>query len=220
MDILRSEANFHIGPYLGEAGLAYHFCVDWRDGKIYQTRDERACLWHCGAWGTPGNGDGLSIHVPGGDALMMQPQAVQALCWLLGRNEGRYHFGRSRFVGHREVGSSSCPGPLMKQVVFPYRAGTLVWEGDMSKGPIVDPVTGHTVHTDLVDSYNFNTWGRPLLPAVLYSDGKIRQLFERGVYAVGDPDSLETLGHAFLYATGSGDQGNVYPAWPGVVPLV
>jgi hypothetical protein len=224
-DILRSEAELHTGPYLSEAGIAYHWGCDWRTPTLYRLRDEDEVLWHCGYWGTPGNRDGLSIHVPGGNALMMTPEAKQALVWLFRRNEDKYGFGREALKGHREVGESTCPGPLMGSVIYPYRAGTLNYEGDtlVSAPPIVDPVTGHTVHPGLADSYDFATWGRPLLPAVLYSDGKIRQLYERGVYAVGSPghpDTLETLGHAFLYATGGGDQGTVFPSWPGVVPLV
>lgn len=220
-EILRSEAEYHCGPYLESDGIAYHFAIDWRQPVIYHLRDEDCCLWHCGYWGTPGNSDGLSIHVPGGSALVMEPAAVQALCWLLQRNEEKYGFGRNMLKGHCEVGSSTCPGPLMHQVVLPYRAGKISWEGGMPTGPVVDPVTGHTIHPELVDSYDFDTWGRPLLPAVLYSDGKIRQLFERGCFSPGRPeDQIETLGQAFLYVTGQGAESTVYPTWPGVYPLV
>lgn len=225
MEILKGEAAYHINPNrenaLNERGLAYHWTVDWRDGTIYLCRDEDESLWHCGYWGPGGNGTGLAIHVPGGPNLRMSQTAIQSLLWLAGRNERKYGFGRGAFKGHLEVSQTDCPGPLMATVVRPYRAGQINYEGtSMSKTPIVDPVTGHTVHPELTDTWKFEVHGRPLLPACLYSDGIIRQLFERAVLAVGQeggPDTIETLGHAFLYLAGDAKR---YPEWPGVHPLV
>jgi hypothetical protein len=224
MDILISEANYHIRTTstdgttpLKEAGLAYHFTVDPQTGDIYQCRDEDDVLWHCGFWGTPGNENGLAIHVPGGDNLVMTDKAVQALLWLFKRNEAKYGFKRAALKGHLEVSATACPGPLMDSIVRPYRAGTLNFNGPVN--PVIqDPVTGHTVHADLVDSYDMPRHGRPLQPAVLYSDGAIRQLFERAVLAAGrngQTDTIETLGHAFLFVA-----GDRYPEWPGVTPLI
>lgn len=216
LTIMQAEASYHITSALKEGGLAYHYVVDWRDGTIYQCRDEDAVLWHCGYWGPGGNGTGLAVHVPGGSTLVMSDAAVQSLVWLFGRNEQKYGFGRNMMRGHLEVSSTSCPGPLMDQIVHPYRQGTLNWGGGTM--PYVDPVTGHTVHPDLMDIYDFNKHGRPLQPAVLYSDGVIRQLFERAILAPGKdgaPDTVETVGQALLYMT-----GEKYPEWPGVTPLV
>lgn len=224
LDILNSEATFHIGPYLREAGIAYHFCVDPQQGTVYQTRDEDACLWHCGAWGAVGNGNALSIHVPGGSALRMSDRAVQSLLWLFRRNEAKHGFRRGMLRGHSEVGESSCPGPLMGQIVYPYRAGTLNYEGETMSRPVtLDPVTGVYIHPDLQDTYVFEKHGHALLPACGYSDGKVRQLFERACLESGGrpgEDPTASLGAALLHMTGGGDQGNRYPDWPGVHPLV
>lgn len=233
MDILIAEARYHLRtvatrddptPPLGEGGLAYHWTVDPVTGDLYLCRDEDAVLWHCGYWGPGGNGSGLAIHVPGGANLTMTPVAVQSLLWLLGRNEAKYGFGRGALKGHLELSQTSCPGPLMGPIVRPYRAGVLNYTGGASvaetrPNPVVikDPITGHTVHPDLADSYQFEEHGRPLKPAVGYSDGVIRQLFERAVLEVGPDgagrDTTATLGHAFLFVA-----GDRYPEWPGVKP--
>lgn len=233
LDILTAEARYHIRtvatpqdptPPLGEAGLAYHWTVDPVTGDLYLCRDEDAVLWHCGYWGPGGNGTGLAIHVPGGARLAMTPVAVQSLLWLLGRNEAKHGFGRAGLKGHLELSQTSCPGPLMAAVVRPYRAGVLSYTGGASvaetkPNPVIikDPITGHTVHPDLADTYQFAVHGRPLKPAVGYSDGVIRQLFERAVLEVGPDgagrDTTATLGHAFLFVA-----GDRYPEWPGVKP--
>lgn len=126
MDILTSEANFHIGPYLGEAGLAYHYSVDPQTGEVYLCRDEDAVLWHCGYWGTPGNANGVAVHVPGGSDLVMSDAGVAGLVALLGYLEQKYGYGHDMLKGHQEVSPTACPGPLMQQIVLPYRAGQLV----------------------------------------------------------------------------------------------
>lgn len=232
VQLLIAEAQYHItNSRLLEYSLAYHWAVDWRDGTLYLTRDEDAVLWHCAYWGTPGNQDGIAVHVPGGGALRMSERAVQSLLWLFARNEQKYGFGRAALKGHLELSSTDCPGPLMDQIVRPYRAGILTYQGGDTVTPsgdsadaieravtIKDEVTGHTVHPELADIYDLATHGRPLQPAVLYSDGTIRQLFERaclGVGANGKPDTIEGLGQALLYMA-----GDHYPEWPTAKPLV
>jgi hypothetical protein len=224
LDILMAEARYHIrtvstdgNPPLKEAGLAYHQAVDPITGDIYLTRDEDDVLWHCGYWGTPGNRDGLAIHVPGGSNLVMTDVAVQSLLWLLRRNEEQYGFGRAMMKGHKELSATTCPGPLMPQIVLPYRAGELVLD-EQAAAQYRDPLTGHYLHPELADSYDPAKHGEILQGAALYSDGKIRQMFKYAILSVGQdgkPDLTEGIGQALLFMG-----GGRYPEWPDVKPLV
>jgi hypothetical protein len=152
MDILVSEANFHIGPYLGEAGLAYHYSIDPQTGDLYQCRDEDALLWHCGAWSNAtaqglGNDNALAIHVPGGPSLVMSDAALARLVAFLDAKSAEHGFGREAVVGHKELSSTACPGPLMDQLVLPYRAGALHGEAGTS-APVEPPAHDAYAFTD------------------------------------------------------------------------
>lgn len=160
MDIVATiigEARYHIrtvgtpdAPPLKEKSLAYHTVVHPFTGDRYITRDWQDDLWHCGnGWG---NGRALSIHIPGDGSIVMTPVAVRSLVALLAENEAKFGFGREKTFGHKELSLTSCPGPLMDQVVYPYRARMLnptlpVEEDDVEK---YLPAKG-TAHTVLIN---------------------------------------------------------------------
>ena len=189
--ILQSEAAFHIGPYLGEAGLAYHYTVDWRDGRVYQCRDDDAVLWHCASWSTPGNGDGVAVHVPGGPNLVMRDAAVRGLLQLFAHLQVRYGFGREMIFGHKEVAApgygTACPGPLMDQIIYPYRAGTVHLEGGINVTTEAEyfKETGHGIGGGFLQYWRQNgglmQFGLPLTDEVQES-GVTTQYFERAVF--------------------------------------
>jgi len=136
MTMLISYANFHIGPYLNEAGIAYHYDIA-PDGTIRLLRNPEAVLWHCGAW--PFNASHYAVHFELGEgqhATAAQLASGIALGDFLRTQDG---FGRDECKGHQEVSSTACPGSLMDDLVYPYRAG--------SDAPVSDYIffttTGH-----------------------------------------------------------------------------
>jgi hypothetical protein len=118
--ILRGCAAYHIGPYLGEAGIADRFDVG-NDARARQCRDRDAVLWRCGSW--PENRTHYAVHVMlGGDrrATAAQLATLAALVEHLRREDG---IPRGAVVGHQEVAPTSRPGTLMGDFVLPYRRG-------------------------------------------------------------------------------------------------
>lgn len=80
-----------------------------------------------------------------------------------------------------------------------------------------DPATGVWVHEFFGHVYELAKHGRPLLPAALYADGYVRQVFENlclGSNGRGEP-KVEGLGQALAHMT-----SGRYPEWPGVGPLL
>lgn len=80
-----------------------------------------------------------------------------------------------------------------------------------------DPATGVWVHEYFAHMYDLARHGRPLLPAALYSDGQVRQLFERVALegnGRGEP-TIGGLGQALVNMA-----GGKHPDWPDVHPLL
>jgi hypothetical protein len=102
-----------LGAKDGGDGLQYHFVV-LSDGRVAQTREVDALLWHCA--NAEGNRRSLSVHLPVGgdqDATAAQWEATTRLFETLIAEFGMA--GRSRVYGHQEWSDSSCPGPLLME---------------------------------------------------------------------------------------------------------
>lgn len=119
LTILRSYAYHHLGPYLREGGIAYHYDVG-TDARVRLCRDERAVLWHCSAW--PHNATHTAVHVMLGGSQRATEAQLTALDSLLAHLQARDGFGAAELLGHQEVSESSCPGTLMEWV-YAYRSG-------------------------------------------------------------------------------------------------
>ncbi len=105
-------------PIYGD-GIMYHLAIG-RDGMVYQIRDLRDVLWHCGSW--PENRTHLAVFVMlGGDqrATESQMAALQEVVeeWV-GSSPKRTRAG---VIGHQEVDWTACPGTLQGDFVLPYR---------------------------------------------------------------------------------------------------
>lgn len=79
---------------------------------------------------------------------------------------------------------------------------------------------GHTVHPYFHADYGLDKYGYPLGPAVVYSDGLIRQVFERGVWGSSGRSTpgVEAPGQALRHALG--DPKSVIADYPDVHPQV
>ena len=120
---LQADARYQMRPgALGSAtggdGLQYHVVV-LSDGGIYQTRDLDATLWHCGH--VQGNRWSLAIHLPLGgtqDATAAQWAGLtQLFDWL----RQTYAIPVTRILGHKEWGTSVCPGPTLMRRLISWR---------------------------------------------------------------------------------------------------
>ena len=183
--VLLSEAEYHVGknwagagepPVLGD-GLMYHVAIG-ADGVVYQCRDLECVLWHCGAW--PQNALALAVHVPiGGDqrATAAQLASLARVC-----DEWRAATGTplNEIWGHQELSPTSCPGTLMADFIYPYRAGRL---GEMSDGQWFAE-TGHYIGgafwTYWRERGGLPIFGYPLTDE-LVEDGLTTQYFERAI---------------------------------------
>ncbi len=106
-------------PTSGADGLQYHYVVD-AEGKVYQTRDTEAILWHCKH--NEGNAHSIAVHLPLGgnqDATLTQWAATEALCDALLSQFTMS--GRAAVKGHYEWSQSACPGPHIKRRLLAYR---------------------------------------------------------------------------------------------------
>jgi hypothetical protein len=173
-DQLTIDASYHVhkdwssngsGAY-GD-GIMYHYAVD-EAGVIYLMRDPDAVLWHCGYWGTPGNADGTAIQVTIGEGQNATAPQLARLIRLVDALRERDGFALEMVKGHQEVNPTSCPGSLMADFVYPYRAGT-IGGGTMATG-FKDDVTGHLVANAMYDFFVANggitTIGRPVTDEV------------------------------------------------------
>ena len=183
LDILTSEANLHIGPYLYEAGLAYHYSVDPQTGQTYQCRDENAVIWHCAAWSNAtaqglGNDNTIAVHVPGGPSLVMSDTALASLTAFVDAKGAEHGFGRDKVVSHSELSSTQCCGPLIQQFVMPYRGGVLHGDGN-TPAPLTPAPP--------VDIYAFTMNGH-------YVGGAFARVWQTrgGLYIFGTPMGEET----------------------------
>lgn len=100
---VRQIQAFHQGPERGWADIGYSFLVA-PDGVVYEGR----------GWGFRGaharghNSESVGVAFIGDGSRPMPDAAKRSVLWLLGEAERR--FGELRTVGHRDVGSTACPG--------------------------------------------------------------------------------------------------------------
>lgn len=94
--------SWHLGN--GWTGIGYHFFVR-KDGMIYRGRPENAI----GAHVSGANTNTLGICAEGSYMTEIMPTAqLNAIKWLIQYLDNKY--GQLPIYGHREVGSSNCPG--------------------------------------------------------------------------------------------------------------
>ena len=159
VDILREYAAFHIGPYLNEAGIAYHYDIG-NDAGVRLCRNPDAVLWHCGSW--PENASHTAVHVMLGGDQRATPEQLAALRTLLDDLCARDGFGREAVIGHQEVSSTDCPGTLMADFVYPYRAGKDEPMSDFYFFPETGFGVGHAFKTFWQRNGGLRIFGYPL----------------------------------------------------------
>lgn len=106
-------------------GAAYHELIVGR--TVYRIRDYAADLPHCGnlAW----NRNSLGLHIPIGGNQRPQDAGQGTMITALQRADDHLRAmskSRSALKGHREVGSSACPGEVIMPSVRNYRQGAQV----------------------------------------------------------------------------------------------
>lgn len=96
--------NWHKGN--GWTGIGYHFFVR-KDGTIYRGRP----LWALGAHVAGSNSNSIGICAEGNFDIekQMRDEQKYAIAELLDYLH-KYHFPNAKIVGHRDIGSSACPG--------------------------------------------------------------------------------------------------------------
>lgn len=167
-------------------GLMYHLVIGL-DGTIYRTRDLDESLWHCGDT-SPADRNRTAFAVllmVGGDQAATPAQLAAAVLvsdWLLALNG----LPASEVRGHGEVSATDCPGPLLEQLVRPYRAGAFARPAPDDRSRHF-PETGQTVaHGFLAfwealgDEVALRVLGYPLT-GEMDDAGMTVQYFERAV---------------------------------------
>lgn len=114
------QANYHISR--GEDGLQYHYKID-NIGEVFQCRNLTDTLWHCGNY--PINRASIAICLDG-DYTYQNPtkeqyKALKELLTNLCTQHPEFPAAESSVFGHREVGSSACPGNNFWSWVASYR---------------------------------------------------------------------------------------------------
>lgn len=100
---VRAIQAFHQGPERGWADIGYSFLVA-PSGEIFEGRG-----WLLqGAHARPHNATSIGVAYIGDGRSPVPVEAQRALVWLA--DEADRRFGRLRRVGHRDVGSTVCPG--------------------------------------------------------------------------------------------------------------
>ena len=100
---VRNIQAFHMGPSRKWADVGYNFLVA-PTGEIFEGR----------GWGKQGaharghNSESIGVAYIGDGRTEMPDPAKRAVVWLAGEADRR--FGTLRRVGHRDVGSTVCPG--------------------------------------------------------------------------------------------------------------
>ena len=103
---VRNIQAFHMGPTRKWADIAYSFLVA-PTGEIYEGR----------GWGKQGahakgyNSSSVGIAFIGDGRLPVPAPALASIAWL--GSEADRRFGTLRRVGHRDVGSTVCPGDAL-----------------------------------------------------------------------------------------------------------
>lgn len=116
-DLHAQVGRFSPGWYFN--GLAYHEVTVF--GVVYWVRNWRSKLPHCG--NTQRNADTVANHTPIGGSQQAAQSTLRTRTLRNNAHLASMRVGRSRCVGHQEVGSSLCPGTMMADFVRPYRAG-------------------------------------------------------------------------------------------------
>lgn len=100
---VRNIQKFHQGPDRLWSDIGYNFLVA-PDGTIFEGRG-----WgFAGAHARGKNSESIGVAFIG-DGSQPMPEAAQRAVWWLYAEAGK-RFGELRRVGHRDVGSTSCPG--------------------------------------------------------------------------------------------------------------
>lgn len=178
MAVLRSYAEYHIGPYLNEAGLAYHYDVG-NDAQVRLTRDPDAVLWHCASW--PENRTYYAVHVMIGDNQHASAAQLAALGALVDELRQRHGMARANVKGHQEVSATSCPGTLMADFVLPYRAGKEATVADGWRFPETGKYLGGGFYAYWRDRGGLAVFGLPISEE-MQENGRTVQYFERAVF--------------------------------------
>lgn len=103
---VRSIQRCHMGPDRGWSDIGYNFLVA-PDGTVFEGR----------GWGFQGaharghNAESVGVAFIGDGSQRAPAAAEAAIVWLLAEAEQR--FGSLRRVGHRDVGSTACPGEAL-----------------------------------------------------------------------------------------------------------
>jgi hypothetical protein len=204
--VLQAEARYHVGkdwssagqPAVYGDGLMYHVAIG-NDGTRYLCRDLEAVLWHCGAW--PQNALALAVHLPIGGEQRATTAQLTALTTLIEEWRAISGTPREEVWGHCELQATSCPGTLMSDFIYPYRAGRLPRPEDgetpMSTGQWF-PETGHYVGGAFWQFWQarggLSIFGYPLSNE-LREAGLTVQYFERAVFEwhPTNPDPYKVL---------------------------
>lgn len=169
-------------PLYGD-GIMYHIGIG-EDGTAYLMRDFEDWLYHCAAW--PQNATALSVTIPIGDGQHATKAALATLKRIC--DEWRAAGHGNQVWGHQELSPTSCPGTLMNDFVYPYRAGTFSSKGVPQVATTVFfKETGHSVGGGFLSYFTANggvrIFGYPISDEMdgLTEDGKaVRvQYFER-----------------------------------------
>lgn len=122
---LRSDAAWQMRPgwggtINGAPSLMYHLVIA-RDGRVYQTADIQAILWHCAH--QDGNSQGLALHFPIGAG--QQPSQAQMISAIRVSEalRARYGIPLNRTLGHVEwKHATACPGQSLMAHLIAYRS--------------------------------------------------------------------------------------------------
>lgn len=105
-ETIRAIQAFHQGPQRGWADVGYNFLVA-PDGTVFEGRG-----WQLvGAHARNHNAVSVGVAYVGDGRQPVPVEAQRAIVWLAGEAEDR--FGSLRRVGHRDVGSTVCPGDVL-----------------------------------------------------------------------------------------------------------
>lgn len=179
-------------------GIMYHLGIG-RRGDKYLLRDLGAVLWHCG---TPLNASAFAIHVILGGDQRATPAQLAALGEVCADLEAAGRLDRRSLWGHRELGTTaSCPGTLMEDFVYPWRArqggGAAMADGrwfSQEETGQAGHYVGHAFWQFWDRNGGLRIFGYPLTDELqeVCPDGVVRtvQYFERAVfeYHLDQPD--------------------------------
>lgn len=185
LQFLKIIAQYHVDKNWARAGqtpvygtgLMYHVAIG-NDGTKYLCRDLERVLWHCGAW--PQNEITLAIQTCIGADQHLNDAQLRSLTEVVDDWCKATSTPKAEVWGHQELSSTSCPGTVMADWVYPYRDGGF---------PVADgrffAETGHFVGGGFWDYWQANgglmVFGYPLTEEI-QEDGRTVQYFERAVF--------------------------------------